>query len=45
MRAFIATMSLGIAKEIYDRFVKKNYFSWKDLIADITGLTLAVLIH
>ncbi len=44
-KAIYLTIGLGIAKEIYDKFVKKTYFSWRDLISDIAGLTLAFSIH
>jgi hypothetical protein len=32
----------GIAKEIYDKFIKKTYFDCEDLFADFVGIVTAV---
>lgn len=37
------SLSLGLVKEIRDRFQPGNRFSWKDLLADLAGITLGVL--
>ncbi|MFQ5601640.1 MAG: hypothetical protein ACE5HS_00060 [bacterium] len=39
-----AAFTLGLSKEIYDWKGKKGHASYKDLIADILGIGLAVLI-
>lgn len=31
------TMPLGVGKEVYDREIKKTYWSWKDLAWDFAG--------
>lgn len=36
--------SLGITKEIFDSRQKNNIFSWKDLVANVTGILLGVAI-
>jgi uncharacterized protein YfiM (DUF2279 family) len=38
------SFSLGLAKETVDQTKPDNIFSWKDLIADIAGITLGVLL-
>ncbi|MBN2425962.1 MAG: DUF2279 domain-containing protein [Calditrichaceae bacterium] len=38
------TLSLGMGKEIYDSKQKDNHFSYKDLVADIIGLAIGILI-
>ncbi len=38
------SFSLGLAKETLDQTKPDNIFSWKDLIADIAGITLGVLL-
>lgn len=43
--ALCITVGIGITKEIYDMTVKKTFFSWKDLIADLSGVALAILFH
>ena len=37
------TISLGLLKEIRDLKQKENYFSWRDLVADILGAGAAIL--
>ncbi len=40
------TLSLGVAKEFYDKSRPGNYFSWKDILADLTGMAVGlILIH
>ena len=34
----------GISKEFYDRYCKKKKLSYKDLVADVLGITLATLL-
>ena len=38
------TVSLGLAKEIFDSQQKNNHFSYKDLTADLLGICLAMLV-
>ena len=38
------TFSLGLAKETFDHTRRDNIFSWKDLTADLLGITLGVLL-
>lgn len=38
------TLSLGMGKEIYDSKQKNNHFSYKDLVADIIGLSIGIII-
>ena len=40
--AVLSTLAVGILKEERDRHT--SYFSWKDLIADILGIGLGVLV-
>ncbi len=38
------SFSLGILKEISDKYKKKTYFSYRDLIADLGGTLTGILI-
>ena len=38
------TISLGIVKEIVDGSKTNNRFSWKDLVADLIGVTIGLVI-
>jgi len=38
------SFSLGIGKELWDSTKPRNFFSWKDLCADLVGITLGRLI-
>jgi len=38
------SLAIGIGKEIYDRKNPKHVASWKDLVADILGIGVALLI-
>ncbi|MCK4351873.1 hypothetical protein KAW65_00515 [candidate division WOR-3 bacterium] len=38
------TAILGVSKEIYDKYHDKAFISYKDLVADALGITLATLI-
>ena len=40
--AALSALGLGILKEERDR--RKTYFSWKDLVADIVGIGVGVLV-
>lgn len=42
--AVVSTMVIGIAKEIYDATARKRFASKKDLIADVLGIALAVIV-
>lgn len=42
--AVISTAAIGIAKEIYDATARKRFASKKDLIADVLGIALAVIV-
>lgn len=41
--AIIATVLVGIGKEVYDK-ISYGLFSWKDILFDSIGIVLAVLI-
>jgi uncharacterized protein YfiM (DUF2279 family) len=41
--AFLLTLSLGVGKELWDRFVRKKEFSFKDLCYDLLGSFLGSL--
>jgi len=38
------SLAIGIGKEIYDRGKPKHVASWKDLVADVVGIGVAMLI-
>lgn len=38
------SFTLGLGKELYDSTKKNNFFSYKDLIADLLGIGLAVVV-
>ncbi len=38
------TFSTGILKESHDKFIKKKKFSWEDLIADVVGITVGLIL-
>lgn len=38
------TVSLGVAKEFYDKSRPRNYFSWKDILADLTGIAVGLIL-
>ena len=40
--AVTSTFAIGVAKEIYDGLSGRGTPSWKDLLADIAGIALAV---
>lgn len=40
--AVSSTLAIGIAKEIYDGASRRGTPSWKDLLADLAGVALAV---
>lgn len=37
-------LALGLAKEIYDKTTRRGTPSWKDLLADVVGIGVAVLL-
>lgn len=42
--AVVSTALIGVAKEIYDATARKRFASKKDLIADVLGIALAVIV-
>lgn len=40
--AATSTLAIGLAKEIYDRLSRRGTASWKDLVANLAGIGLAV---
>jgi len=38
------SLAIGIGKEIYDRRHPRHVASWKDLVADLAGIGLTILI-
>ena len=38
------TMGLGVSKEIYDSSRSEGAFSWKDLLADLAGITVGLIL-
>lgn len=42
--AVTITFALSLSKEIYDSRLSDNHFSFKDLTADILGISLALLV-
>jgi putative lipoprotein len=38
------TISLGITKELMDKKSSGSFFSWKDLVADLAGITAGLII-
>ena len=41
--AAATTLAIGVGKELHDRS-DGRYFSWKDLVADVTGGTTAAVL-
>jgi uncharacterized protein YfiM (DUF2279 family) len=39
-----STLMIGIAKEIYDQTSRRGTPSWKDLLADLVGIGVAVIL-
>ena len=37
------TLAVGTGKEFYDKYFKKTYFSWKDMIWNMLGVTAGSL--
>lgn len=38
------TLGLGISKELYDRSQSKGLFSWRDLLADLAGIGVGLIL-
>ena len=38
------TLGLGISKEIYDHSRTQGVFSWKDLLADLVGIGVGLIL-
>ena len=41
--AVLATLCVGIAKEVYDKVSGKGCFEWMDLVCDCIGVLIGVL--
>lgn len=41
--SIVITLTIGIAKEVYDRISKKGSAEWKDVVCDILGMLVGVL--
>ena len=41
--AALATLCVGIAKEVYDKVSGKGCFEWMDLICDCIGILIGIL--
>lgn len=41
--AVIATLSIGVSKEVYDKVSKRGCAEWKDLLADCIGVIIGLL--
>ena len=41
--AALATLAIGIGKELYDKHSGKGCAEWKDLVCDIIGILIGVL--
>lgn len=37
--------STGVAKELYDKYIKKTKFDWKDLLATVIGTIVGVALR
>jgi len=38
------TLSLGLVKEGYDRYIQKKKWSWEDLVWDMAGITCGLIL-
>jgi len=38
------TLSLGLAKEGYDRYIQNKKWSWEDLVWDMAGITCGLIL-
>lgn len=41
--AGLATLTIGVGKEVYDKVSGKGQAEWKDLLADLVGILIGVL--
>lgn len=41
--AVLATLCVGIGKEVYDKVSSKGCFEWADIICDCIGILIGVL--
>ena len=39
-----STLAIGLAKEVYDKVSRRGTPSWKDLLADVVGVGVAVIL-
>lgn len=44
-QAAITAIIVFILKELYDKYVKKTYISWGDLVADSAGVLTGVILR
>lgn len=42
--AALSTLAVGVAKEIYDATARKRFASKKDLVADVLGIAITVIL-
>jgi len=42
--SLFVTFGLGVAKEVYDKFVRKTGFSWDDLARDVYGIVYGTVV-
>lgn len=40
-----AIVVAGFGKELYDKFVKKTFFDWWDIVADLAAIPIVLLIY
>lgn len=40
-----AIVIVGFAKELYDKFVKKTFFDWWDIVADLAAIPIVLLVY
>jgi hypothetical protein len=40
---WIIALLAGIAKECYDKYIKKTTFDWFDIIGDLLGISLGLI--
>lgn len=41
--AAVVTLTIGIGKELYDKYTGKGCAEWKDLLSDIIGIVIGLL--
>jgi len=43
-RSILFTMSIGAAKETYDKYIKKTFWDWEDMTWNLIGSTLGAAV-